>query len=212
MKWNVEDIAFLHRPDIFAGSFENTKMQARYEQEIQKKLEAIKTAIDCETDPFEAMKKLHTRDHLQFFLNNLGSFRDAGKLEEAVLALYCKHNDSFSSGGDVIVWNNLIEACDTKRLYNLGDPVTFTSATIYRGSILGFKRGLSWTPNRQRVENFAKRWKDPSLGGGELYEMDITKSDVLIYFQHRREEEILLAPTFIKTAEIRIFNTGLCQR
>ncbi len=208
MKWNVDDIAFLHRPDIFTGSFDNAKMQAKYEQEIQEKLEAIKTAIDCETNPFEAMKKLHTRDHLQFLLNNLGSFRDAGKFEEAVLALYSRHNDSFSSGGDAIVWNDLIEACDTKRLFNLGDPVTFASTTIYRGSILGFKRGLSWTPDRQRAEHFAERWKNPSLGGGELYELDITDSEVLIYFQHRSEEEILLAPTFIKTAAIRVFTTG----
>ncbi len=208
MKWNVKDIAFLHRPDIFIGSFDNPKMQARYEQELQKKLEVIQKAINGESDPFEAMKKLHTNDHFQFLLNNLGSFKDAGKFEEAVLALYCRANGPFSSDGDTAVWNNLFEACDSSRLYNLGEPVIFEAATIYRGSVLGFKRGLSWTPNRQSVEQFAERWKDPSLGGGKLYELDITKTNVLVCLTNRREEEIILIPEFIKTAEIRIFNTG----
>ncbi len=208
MKWNIEDITFLHPPDVFTGSFDNAKMQTRHEQQIQTKLEEIKTAIDQETDPLEAMKKLHTRDQLKFFLNNLGSFRDAGKLEEAVLALYGKLNGPFSSGGDAAVWHNLFEACDTTRLYSLGDPVTFTSATVYAGSVSGFKRSLSWTPDRQRAEWFAERWKDPSRGGGELYEVDITKANILVYLKHRHEEELILTPEFIKSAVIRVFNAG----
>lgn len=205
MKWNVEAISFLHPPDVFAGAFDNAKMQARHEQQMQRKLEEIKTALDREADPLEAMNKLHIRDHLQFFLNNLRLFRDAGRLEEAVLALYGRLNAPFSSGGDAALWNRLFEACDTTRLYNLGEPVTFASATVYRGSVSGFVRSLSWTPDRQRAERFAERWQDQTLGGGEVYAVDITKADVLVYLLHRREEELLLAPGFVTSAEIRIF-------
>jgi hypothetical protein len=66
-------------------------------------------------------------------------------------------------------------------------------------------RSLSWTPDRQRAEGFAERWKDPSLGGGELYEVDIARSNVLVYLKHRHEEELILSPAFIASAEIRAF-------
>lgn len=205
MRWNVEDIAFLYRPDVFTGSFDNAKMQARHEQEVQRKLEKLKTAIDVETDPFEAMKILNTKDHIQFLLNNLEEFRDAGRLEEAVLVLYGRLNAPFASGGEATVWNDLFEECDTTRLYNLGDPVIFVPSTVYRGSISGVKRSLSWTPNRKRAEKFAERWKDPALGGGEIYEVDINKSDILFYRKHGHEDEVILAPAFVRSAEIRDF-------
>ena len=205
MKWNVEDIAFLYPPDVFAGSFDNAKMQARHEQQVQIKLDEIKIALAQESDPLKAMKKLHAKDHLRFFLNNLESFRDTGTLEEAVLELYAKLNNPFSSGGDAAVWQDLFAACDTTRLYSLGDPVTFASATVYSGSVSGFNRSLSWTPDRQKAVWFAERWKDPSRGGGELYEVDISKTNVLVYLKHRHGEELILAPEFIKSANIRIF-------
>ena len=109
MRWNVEDIAFLYRPDVFTGTFDNAKMQARHEQEVQRKLEALKTALDAETDPFEAMIILNNKDHLQFLLNNIEPFRDAGRFEEAVLALYGRLNAPFASGGDAAVWSDLFE-------------------------------------------------------------------------------------------------------
>lgn len=206
MKWNVENVAFLYRPDVFTGSFDNAKMQARHEQQVQKKLKEIKTAVDRETDPFEAMKRLHIKDHIQFLLNNLELFREADRLEETVLALYGKLNAPFSSGGDFTVWNNLFETCDTTKLYKLGDPITVVPGKVYRGSVSGFKRSLSWTPDKQRAEWFAERWQDQSLGGGKLYELNISKTNILIYVKHQPEEEIILAPEFIKSAKIRDFN------
>jgi len=208
MQWNIADITFLHPPDVFTGTFDNAKMQARHEQQIQIKLEEIKAAIASEPDPLKAMKKLHTKDQLKFFQNNEEPFRDAGRFEEAVLTLFGKFNGPFSSGGDAAVWNTLFAACDTTRLYSLGNPITFSSATVYRGSVSGCTRSLSWTPDRQRAEWFAERWKNPSLGGGELYEVDIVKTNILVSLQHRHEEEIILAPEFIKSAEIRAFNTA----
>ena len=102
----------------------------------------------------------------------------------------------------------MFTACDRARLFSLGSPVTFVSATVYRGSLSGFQRSLSWTPERQLAEQFAERWKDPSLGGGELYEVDIHKANILIHLKHRHEEKLILTPEFIASAEIRIFNPG----
>ncbi len=208
MKWNVDDIAFLYRPDVFTGSFDNSKMQARHELEVQRKLQQLMESIDQETDPFLALKKLHTKDHMQFLHNNLEQFQIAGKLEEAVLFLYSKLNAPFSSGGDAAVWNSLFEKCDRAELYKLGSPVSLSSATVYRGSVTGFKRSLSWTPDRKMAEKYSERWKDPSLGGGEVYEIDIKRDNILASLKRQHGEEILLAPGFIKSAVIRDFNAG----
>lgn len=205
MKWNVDDIAFLYPPDVFTGSFDNEKMQARHEQQMQRKLDELKAAIDGAADPLEAMSKLHKNDHIQFLLNNQGLFQDADRFEEAVLFLYGRFNAPFASGGDSALWDSLFAACDTTRLYNLGELVPFSSATVYRGSVSGKKRSLSWTPDRQRAERFADRWKDSELGGGELYEVNITKGNILLYRKSSREDEVLLSPEFIKSAEIRTF-------
>lgn len=208
MRWNVENISFLHQPDIFTGSFDNSKMQARHEQQMQQKLKEITAAVDQETDPFQAMKRLNNRDHIQFLRNNFEEFQLACKLEEAVLALYSRFNAPFSSGGDLTVWYDLFGLCDVTRLLRFGDPVSFTTATLYRGSVSGTKRSLSWTPSRVRAEWFAERWGDPSLGGGKLYEVDVGRNDILIYRKRHSEDEILLAPKFIKSAEIKDFKVG----
>ncbi len=206
MTWNMEDIVFLHPPDVFTGTFDNAIMQARHEQQMQAKLNGMKNAVASEVDPFKAMNRLNQREHFRFFKNNQDEFRKAGKLEETVLALYSRCNGPFSSGGEMATWYSLFELCDPARLYALGEPVSFTSATVYRGSVSGHKRSVSWTPDKQIAERLAERWKDPSLGGGELYQVDITRKNVLAYLKRRREDEVLLAPDFIKTAEIRPFN------
>lgn len=205
MKWNVEEIAFLYPPDVFTGSFDNAKMQQRHEKQVQEKLEGIMMAIEGESDPLAAMKKLNSRDHIQFLRNNQVAFEDAERLEEVVLFLYARLNAPFASGGDAAIWNSLFESCDKTKMYRLGTPVSFSTATVYRGSISGFMRSLSWTPDRNRAEKFARRWHDPSLGGGELYEVDITRANILIYIKHPHEGEILVDPTFIQTADIRPF-------
>jgi len=205
MEWHVEGVVFLHPPDVYTGSFDNAKMQARHERQMQDRLEQIKNAVNREADPLKAMKLLHDKDHFQFFRNNLEQFRQAGRLEAAVLVLYGRLNGPFSSGGDAEVWNELFAVCDPERLYALGEPVSFSSATVFRGSVSGLVRSLSWTPDRRRAEGFAERWKDPSLGGGELFEVDIVKADIMVYLKHRHEDEVLLKPAFVESAEIRPF-------
>lgn len=203
MKWNIEGLALLYRPDVFTGSFDNELMQERHEREVQRKLAALKEAIAQESDPLEAMKKLNSKDHLQFFHNNLQFFQEEKVLEKAVLYLYGKLNAPFSSGGNAAEWNTLFNLCDRQRLAELGSPVSFPTATVYRGSVSGCKRSLSWTPDAKRAGQLAARWQDPNLGGGEIYEVDITREDVLVYIKRSREDEIILSPSFIKDAAIR---------
>jgi hypothetical protein len=205
MKWNVKDIGFLHPPDVFTGTFDNANMQERHERQVQIKLAALQSALARESDPLSAMLNLHKKDHLQFLLNNQSAFKEAGRLEEGVLLLYRRVNGPFLSGSDVAMWIDLFEACDNTSLYKLGDPVTFVSTTVYRGAVMGFKRSLSWSADREKAEWYADRWQDP-VGGGEIYEVDITKRDVLIYLEKSRETEVIVDPSFIKSAEIRVFN------
>ena len=208
MKWNLDKIGFLHQPDVFTGTFDNAKMQARHEQQMHEKLAGMKADLERQEDPLAAMKVLNVRDQFQFFLNNCGLFRAAERFEEAVLVLYGRLNAPFASGGDPAVWNDLFAACDPTRLSHLGIPVSFSVATVYRGSLSGFPRGLSWTPERQRAEAFAERWQDSSQGGGEVFEVDISRGNVLVYLQHRHEKEVILAPEFIESAAIRPFLPG----
>lgn len=208
MKWNIKDIAFLYPPDVFTGAFDNEVLEAKHREEMQKKLDHLKRTIATEADPFIAMQKLHKKDHLQFLRNNLDGFRQAERLEEGVITLYTQLNTPFSSDGDANLWNELFEACDRKKLYDHGSPVTFSSATVYRGSVSGFKKSLIWTPERTTVERIAKRWEDPVLGGGELYQVDIKKEDVLVFLKQRRGDELILTPQFIRTANIQAYRAN----
>ncbi len=208
MKWNVEKVAFLHRPDVFEGSFGNAKMQERHEKELRQKLEALHNALKAESDPFLAMKILHPNDHAQFFDNNQLVFHDSCRFEEAVLFLYRKENNTFYSSGDFKMWGELFGKCEKKRLLSLGEPLDFEKITVYRGSVMGVRKGLCWTPDRKLAEKFAKRWGDPSLSGGELYEVDVTKDDILVILKTRGGVEMLLDHVFISNAEIRDFNEG----
>lgn len=207
MQWNVDGLGFLYRPDVFTGSFDSKKMQERYDEKVHLKLTALKAAIANENDPFAAMQLLHKNDHLRFFQNNLEAFREAGELEKTVLKLYGKLNAPFASGGDAKEWSALFMICNREVLARLGSPVPFQSATVYRGSVSGFSRSLSWTPEKSRAEKFAVRWQDPNLGGGDIYEMDIESTDVLIYIKRSREDEIILSPEFMERAVIRPFNS-----
>lgn len=203
MKWNVKNIAFLYRPDVFPETFSNPKMQERHEQEVEKKLSALVTALSRQSDPLKAMAILHVKDQLQFLLNNSPSFQQAKQYEKALLLLYFRENGPFVSDGKSEQWNELFRICDVEALLALGDEVSFTTATIYRGSVSGFKRCLCWTPEKKNVNNRQKRWSDTSLRGGELFEVDVSKADVLYYLKHPREEKIILDPDFIAKATIR---------
>lgn len=207
MHWNLHDIHFLYPPDVFIGSFDNDKMQARHELQVAEKLATLQAAMERQTDPLEAMKKLHPNDHRQFLVNNLAAFQHAKLFEESLLIVYSRRNAPFSSEGDTNLWNSLFRQCDHQRLRLLGDPIPPAIARVYRGSVSGCRRSLSWTPDRQCAHRLADRWQGSSMGGGEIYEVDVNRNDILIYRQNRGEQEVLLNPLFIETAEIRPFQT-----
>ena len=101
------------------------------------------------------------------------------------------------------MWERLFTECDPAKLRSCGKPLPANVRTVYRGSVSGVIRSLAWTPDRKIMEKFAKRWEDPSLGGGELYEIGISPDNVLVYMQKGPEEIVILSPEYISTAEIR---------
>ena len=203
MEWNFQDIGFLYRPDVYTGSFDNPIMQARHEELKRQKLDALRKAVQGTRDPLDAMMKLHKLDHIRFLLNNSQAFRDAGRFEAAVLALYTRANSPFLSGGDPAVWGELFESCERERLYALGDPFPLESATVYRISVPGIDRGLSWTLSRKKVQSFEDRWQEQGIGRGAIYTLETTRKNILIYLKGSQEEEVVLDPEFIRTASIR---------
>ena len=203
MKWNVSNIVFLHQPEHFLGRFDNPKMQERHEQSLEKSLHALKAAMAAESDPLQALRLLYKKDHVQFLLNNLEEFRRNDRLEEAVIALYSADNGPFSSGGDSALWARLFNQCDKGKLRRCGRPFPTRVNTVYRGSVSGFMQSLAWTPDKKIVEKFAQRWRDPALGGGELYEVGVVPENVLVYMQQGHEEIVILSPDYISQADIR---------
>lgn len=202
MEWNFQDIEFLHPPDVFVGSFDNEKMQARHDELKRNRLDTLKKAVQGTQDPLDAMLKLHKLDHIRFLLNNSQAFRDAGRFEAAVLELYTKTNSPFLCGGDFAVWNTLFESCERERLSALGDPFPLESAIVYRISVTGIERGLSWTLSRELVKRFEDRWQEQGIGRAKIYTVETTGKNVLIYLKGRHDEEVVLEPQFVRTAPI----------
>ena len=203
MKWNVSNIIFLHQPEHFLGRFDNPKMQERHEQSLEKSLNALKAAMAAESDPLQALRLLYKKDHVQFLLNNLDEFRRKNRLEEAVIAFYSADNGPFSSGGDSALWVRLFNQCDKSKLRRYGLPFPTRVKKVYRGSVSGFMQSLAWTPDKKIVEKFAVRWRDPALGGGELYEVSVLPENVLVYLHQGHEEVVILSPDYINQADIR---------
>lgn len=207
MKWNIDNIGFLHQPEYFLGTFDIPQMQERHEKELEKSLNALKTSLNNEVDPLKALQLLHRKDHVQFLLNNMEEFRQNNRLEESVIELYTRENGPFSSGGDSTLWERFFNECDRTKLHKLGKPFPAHVKKVFRGSVSGFMRSLAWTPDMKMVEKFADRWKNPAMGGGELYEVEISQKDVLVYMQIKHEEIVFISPEFIHTAEIKPFSS-----
>ena len=209
MRWNISNIGFLHQPEDFLGSFDNDMMQRRHEQQVRLKLAKIKSALDQEANALKAMLLLNSRDQIQFLQNNIDAFLAEDALEPAVLKLYRRKNGPFSTPSNIETWSLFFRRCNKKRLCGRGKPLSFSRTTVYRGATIGSARSLSWSPDRNRALWYADRWKDPDLGGGQLFEVDITASDVLVYLTDKHEEEIILSPDCIQAAEIRPFSADV---
>ena len=202
--WKLDHIRFLYPPDDFTGSFANAKMQERHEAMQQAKVKDLVDHLEKHRDPLEAMLGLHPLDHLQFLQNNLEHFRQANRLEKAVLQLYYRKNTPFAAAGDYGVWKSLFTECDPGLLAAEGKPFPHDRVTAYRGSVTDNPKGLSWTVSREEVSWFLERWQDKSLGGGTIYALDVTREDVLAYIEDDRRREVILKPEVADAAQPRV--------
>ena len=208
MKWNTSKIGFLHRPDDFLGQFTNDLMQLRHEKQVQEKLTKLKDALDAEENPTTAMLLLNKLDHIQFLENNIDTFRAHGEFESALLRLYRRKNGPFSTPNNLDTWKRFFSQVDPVMMRQQGEEIVFQSATLYRGSVIGTSRSLSWSPDRERAVAFARRCEDPNLGGGETFSVEVSNSDLLVYLTDKGDEEIIVSPEFIEHADIKPFGAA----
>ena len=205
MRWNTSKVGFLHRPDDFLGQFTNDLMQLRHEKQVQEKLKQLKSALDAEQNPTKAMLILNKLDHIQFLENNIDIFREHGEFESALLRLYRRKNGPFATPNNLDTWKRFFSLVDKDLIRQQGEEIQFKSTTLYRGSVIGTNRSLSWSPDRERALLFAERCKDPNLGGGETFCVDVTNSEVLVYLTDKADHEIIVNPEFIEQADIKSF-------
>jgi len=203
IQWNFKNIQFVHAPEIFTGTFQNAKMEARNKTMLEKKKSELLHQIEHSVDPYEAMLTLHKNDHIQFLLNNIDIFKNDGCYERAVLMLYYLKNTSFVIFGKYSTWKMLFQQCDPQRLYDQGKPFPHQTITAYRGSATSEPKGLSWTINTKEVEWFFERWQDKDLGGGTIFALDITREDVMYYREDEQRQEIILLPEVVEGKSIR---------
>jgi len=202
MKWNLDKINFLYPPDSFTGSFENEKMQTRHKALMEEKISVILKNLEIADNPLAALNSLNTLDKIRFLINNREEFRTNNCLEETILRLYCWKNSAFESDGKYDIWYDLFSQCDPERFYSLGLSFPKTTVSAFRGSVAGVVKGFSWTVNQKTVDWFKERWHDKELGGGTIFTTHISREDILIYLNDKEQEEIIVSPQFLETADI----------
>ncbi len=193
-RWNLDDIEFLYQPDNFVGSFSNARMQARHEAMQQEKVDALLAALSDEVDPPKAMRVLHRLDQLIFFTHNRQAFEEHGSFETTLLELYSRVNTPFSAGGDYLFWLELFRQADPVRMAAAGSPFPEGRSTVYRGSVIGSRKGFSWTPSRKETTWILERWRNKEEGGGTVYALEIGPAEVLVYLRQGRRDEVILRP------------------
>ncbi len=203
MQWNLDKIRFLYPPDDFTGSFTNEKMQARHKALQDQKIKEILTQLESAANPIEAMRVLHPREHAQFLLKNIDSFKQQKCLEKAVLWLYYRKNTPFAAAGDYNTWKILLNECDADRLYQEGSPFPYEKVTAYRGSVTGLSKGFSWTVSRETTAWILDRWADKELGGGTVFALEVTRADILVYVEDKLKQEVILIPEVAETAKVQ---------
>jgi len=207
MRWNLENIRFLHPPYDFVGTFSNEHMQKRHRAMQEKKLEEINTNLESATTPVEAMNILEPSEYITFVKNNREHFEKDGSLEKTVLRLYYRKNSPFAPAGIHEEWVALFALCDRGNLMDLGKPFPQEGTTAYRGSLTGTEHGLSWTTDVKEAKWILNRWEDKEMGGGTVYSAHISYSDILIYFVDEKRQEILLKPERLRDIEPRIITS-----
>lgn len=202
MQWNLDDIRFLYPPDDFTGSFNNEKMQERHEAMQKQKIKALLDDLKSTENPLKAMRVLNPLEHIRFLLNNLAAFKAKQCLEEAFIFLYFKKNTPFAASGDFDTWKFIIENCDEDRLYAQGTPFPQGKVTVYRGSITGITRGLSWTTSQKEVAWILNRWSDKEQGGGTVYSLEVTREDIVIFIKKDVRQDVILLPEIAEKAKV----------
>lgn len=203
MQWKLDKIRFLYPPDDFVGSFSNEKMQARHKAMQEQKVKDLLARLEVEEDPIKAMRILNPLEHIRFLLNNLDQFKQKNCLEKAFLLLFFHKNTPFAAAGDYDIWLFLLKKCDPDLLYKAGRPFPYERVTAYRGSVTGINRGLCWTVNRETTDWILERWEDKELGGGTVFALEITRSDILVYIEDKIRQEVILLPEVAETARIQ---------
>lgn len=194
MPWNLENIRFLYPPDDFLGKFDNEKMQERHEAAQKVKIDHILVGMKETKDPISAMNLLHKRSHIPFLLNNIDLFIEAACFEQTVLQLYYRKNTPFIGTDDLPTWAKLFKLCNSETLDSIGKPLPQSEITVYRGSVTGNSKGLSWTISKEKADWFLNRWQDKDMGGGTVYAMQISRDDIIIHYVDDEKQEIILKP------------------
>lgn len=94
------------------------------------------------------------------------------------------------------------ESCDKKHLMDKDDYNFYNNLAdeivIYRGvcGTKNYKKGISWTLNKETAEFFSRRWSADS--DGYILSGIAKKEDVLAFFNSRNEQEIIINPSKIK--------------
>lgn len=207
MKWNLENIRFLHQPYDFVGTFTNEKMQERHEAMQDAKVKEIRKKLIEAKLPRQAMFVLNPTEHVQFIHNNLEEFRKTNSLEATVLKLYYRKNTPFAPAGIYETWLELLGLCDREKLLELGEPFPKEGMTAYRGSITNAEYGLSWTTDINEARWILNRWSDKEMGGGTVYQSTIYPDDILIYIVDGKRQEVLLKPEIAESKAFEIITS-----
>lgn len=208
MKWNLDNIRFLHPPYDFVGSFSNELMQQRHKAMQDRKIAELMAALKSAELPADAMRTLNPSEHITFVHNNLKAFRETESLETTVLQLYYRKNTPFAPAGRHDEWLQLFELCDRSALLALGHLFPTEGTTAYRGSITNNPWGLSWTTDVKEARWILKRWEDKHAGGGTVYSARILPQDILTYTVDNTRQEILLKPERMEKISVDIITTA----
>lgn len=207
MKWNLDNIRFLHPPYDFVGSFSNELMQKRHKAMQDEKVAELMAALESATLPVEAMNALNPSEHMTFVHNNLARFRETDSLEPTILRLYYRKNTPFAPAGKHDEWVELLNLCDRKTLLALGQSLPAKGAIAYRGSITNSRYGLSWTTDIKEAKWILNRWEDKNMGGGTVYSARIMPEDILTYTVDDKRQETLLKPERMEKISVEIITT-----
>ncbi len=87
----------------------------------------------------------------------------------------------------------LFKRADKKKLMTEDEYKAYKAlpekVTVYRGvNGKGSKDGISWTLDKEKAKWFANRWGN----NGKIYQLTVSKDDILAFFDGRSEKEVII--------------------